>query len=599
MMRDQMEQILGVVAPATPLSQAQRIVYQAFAAQAPQERIRLANKALDLSPDCADAYVVLAENAHTRKEAFDYYEKGVAAGERAIGPDAFQESIGHFWGRLETRPYMRAREGLALSLWGFGRHEEAVSHFQEMLRLNPNDNLGVRMTLASWLPYLNRDQELADLLTQYNDATATWSYSRALLAFRRQGDTPESRQLLNAAKKGNPFVPEYLLGDEPLPLERPGHYGLGDRNEAIIYAAEALKVWKSTPGAVTWVRDVFKKPKKQTTPAQKAFGPTAQGKERLKRVPKVDNTWLAGFRQFPKWVESDGERVLPWVVLVVNRDSGLVVTTKLVTEEPTTDLLWDELAEAIRRPSKAQPYRPTRIQVEPNVRWNELRPHLGEIGIELETTRELELLDVTFEDLKQYMTEDEAPGLLDMPRVTPEIVGRFFKASADFYRKAPWRLLGDENAIKVECDKFQSGPWYAVIMGQSGITLGLVLYEDLDVLKALWAKDFPDRESARRSVALAVTFDSKLNLNAKDFDAVQRYGWDVAGPEAYPLVYRKEPGMTIRSPLSWELVLLEGCLQAIPDFTSQRKPGDTTKHRMTVPVATGKLDLVLSWVDKE
>ena len=98
---------------------------------------------------------------------------------------------------------------------------------------------------------------------------------------------------------------------------------------------------------------------------------------------------------------------------------------------------------------------------------------------------------MTFEDLKQYMTEDEPPGLLDMPRVTPEIVGRFFKAAAAFYRKAPWRLLGDENAIKVECDKFQSGPWYAVVMGQSGITLGLVLYEDLDVLKAIWAKESP------------------------------------------------------------------------------------------------------------
>ena len=110
-MRDQMEQILGVVPAATPLHQAQRIVYQAFAAPDPQERIKLAKQALDLSPDCADAYVVLAENAHNRKEAFDYYEKGVAAGERAIGPIAFQESVGRFWGLMETRPYMRAVKG--------------------------------------------------------------------------------------------------------------------------------------------------------------------------------------------------------------------------------------------------------------------------------------------------------------------------------------------------------------------------------------------------------------------------------------------------------------------------------------------------------
>jgi hypothetical protein len=30
----------------------------------------------------------------------------VAAGERSLGPKAFEEDAGHFWGILETRPYM-------------------------------------------------------------------------------------------------------------------------------------------------------------------------------------------------------------------------------------------------------------------------------------------------------------------------------------------------------------------------------------------------------------------------------------------------------------------------------------------------------------
>jgi hypothetical protein len=37
---------------------------------------------------------------------------------------------------------------------------------------------------------------------------------------------------------------------------------------------------------------------------------------------------------------------------------------------------------------------------------------------------------------------------------------------------APWKKVGYEAAIKVECDKFQSGPWYAVLMGQSGAAGG-------------------------------------------------------------------------------------------------------------------------------
>jgi hypothetical protein len=33
-----------------------------------------------------------------------------------LGKQAFEEYVGHSWGLLETRPYMRAREGLTVQL---------------------------------------------------------------------------------------------------------------------------------------------------------------------------------------------------------------------------------------------------------------------------------------------------------------------------------------------------------------------------------------------------------------------------------------------------------------------------------------------------
>jgi tetratricopeptide repeat protein len=50
--------------------------------------------------------------------------------------------------QLVCPPYMRARLGLAHSLWTAGRRDEAVQHLQDMLRLNPGDNQGVRYTLS-------------------------------------------------------------------------------------------------------------------------------------------------------------------------------------------------------------------------------------------------------------------------------------------------------------------------------------------------------------------------------------------------------------------------------------------------------------------
>src|SRR5262249_11248720 len=150
------------------------------------ERARLARQALEISPDCADAYVLLAEQAPSRNEALGLYEQAVAGAERALGPQVFREGAGHFWGILANRPYMRAREGLAHTLWTLARREEAVRHLQDMLRLNPNDNQGLRYTLAAWLLNMDRDDDLAHLLDQYPDeGSATWAYTRALLSFRR------------------------------------------------------------------------------------------------------------------------------------------------------------------------------------------------------------------------------------------------------------------------------------------------------------------------------------------------------------------------------------------------------------------------------
>ena len=85
------------------LWQAQELMYKAWDAGAKRERIALAKRALDISELCADAHVLLAEEAaKTLVEARRHYE--AAAGERALGPRAFERDAGHFWGLLETRP---------------------------------------------------------------------------------------------------------------------------------------------------------------------------------------------------------------------------------------------------------------------------------------------------------------------------------------------------------------------------------------------------------------------------------------------------------------------------------------------------------------
>jgi len=242
--------------PSTPLEEAQELIYEAFETGSHRKRVQLAKKALKVSSDCADAYVLLAEEtAKDPEEAKELYEKGVQAGESALGEEAFEEDAGHFWGILETRPYMRARQGLALASWELGERSEAIAHYQQMLHLNPNDNQGVRYLLANALLEEGLDDELGELLESYeDDAGAGWVYARALWRFRTEGDGEEARSALEEAISFNPFVAGYLLGRKGMPGALPALVGFGDESEAVVYFAEALPGWLRTPGAIEWLR---------------------------------------------------------------------------------------------------------------------------------------------------------------------------------------------------------------------------------------------------------------------------------------------------------------------------------------------------------
>jgi tetratricopeptide (TPR) repeat protein len=237
------------------LSEAQDLIYEAWDAPTVRESARLAKRALRLSPDCADAYVILGDlAANSPAGAKKLYEQGVAAAERVLGPAAFVDDAGHFWGLLETRPYMRARFGVASAERMLGNHSIAIAHLEDMLRLNPEDNQGVRYILLNWLlAEPDRRNAAAKLLNKYDDASAEWSYGRSLHLFKMIGASKRATAALRSAIADNHHVPVYLMGTKQVPEVLPTSYGFGDDSEAILYSCTAISLWNSVPGAIAWL----------------------------------------------------------------------------------------------------------------------------------------------------------------------------------------------------------------------------------------------------------------------------------------------------------------------------------------------------------
>ena len=240
------------------LAQAQDVMYEAFERTTSRARVALARKALGISPLCADAYNLLAEEAGTISETRDLYAKGVEAGEMALGAEGFEEYAGQFWGFLETRPYMRARAGLANTLLKLGDEEAAIGHYRAMLELNPDDNQGIRYTLAGCLLRRNDEAALKQLLDAYEDECSThWLYTRALLAFRDGGAEDEQAvSLAREAWEENSHVPAILSGKKPPARMDHGYLTVGGADEATWYCVDCGPAWHGTPGAVAWLAGI-------------------------------------------------------------------------------------------------------------------------------------------------------------------------------------------------------------------------------------------------------------------------------------------------------------------------------------------------------
>lgn len=240
----------------TPLEKAQDLCWKAWDTRGRKVRL-LAREALVLSPNCADAYVLLARDATTWDERVKLLREGVAAGERALGRRRFK-SRDPFWGDVATRPYMRAVHGLMEALRDGDDDDlfEAMRLGERLIELNPGDNQGVRFGLVSLAFDLDELDVARRVLERFDeDRQARLEYPRALLAFKEEGNTARSRKLLRRAIASNRFAIEYFAGRGEPEEGYPDGYALGSREEAILVFDEFESAWLAA-GAVEWAATV-------------------------------------------------------------------------------------------------------------------------------------------------------------------------------------------------------------------------------------------------------------------------------------------------------------------------------------------------------
>lgn len=217
----------------------------------PARREALAERALELWPDCAEAWLVLADAAPTPSARLAPLREAVGAARRALRLPARGASVAAGDGE-DGRALLRARDALARALRATGDEEGALAEERTLLAEDPDDPLGVGVRHVARCFELGRDDAAHGLLdARAHDAGPGWVWLRVLDA-RRRGDGVAASFALAEATMVAPFVAALLaLGPG---RARPPEGLTQDAYAAAVRAADTLRpAWAATPGALAWL----------------------------------------------------------------------------------------------------------------------------------------------------------------------------------------------------------------------------------------------------------------------------------------------------------------------------------------------------------
>ena len=185
-----------------------------------RKAIKYCEKVLELDPDYLDAESMLA-NIDARN-AFDHLErmnKVCKHGEELMKKEGFlPDSIGSFWGILETRPYMRALCSKLQTLIEIGMMKKAIDVAEEMLTLCESDNMGIRFQLVSLYAYFEDAMNANRILEKYPSQATSMLMPLSLLYFKL-GDLELSKKYLDSIMETNKDFRNFLKYTNSYPIQ--------------------------------------------------------------------------------------------------------------------------------------------------------------------------------------------------------------------------------------------------------------------------------------------------------------------------------------------------------------------------------------------
>jgi tetratricopeptide (TPR) repeat protein len=225
-----------------------------------RKRLQLLQAALARDPECFPARIELADAEFGQgnwKSCGEAYDEIIRRGEY------LRNDLSTVWWKdAETRPYLRAIYGKAMTEWHLSRFAESAEHLEYLLKCNPADNQGVRFLIPMLHLLAEKSQKAARYFKSYeknypNDFKEPsflfgWALSCSLDGHERSARNKYIEGILR-----NIYIAPMLLEvDDPprsiwLPTDR------AEPNYASDFVQSYALLWDREPGALRILREVW------------------------------------------------------------------------------------------------------------------------------------------------------------------------------------------------------------------------------------------------------------------------------------------------------------------------------------------------------
>ena len=236
------------------------------------EALRLVRKALKLNPNDLDAILMEIQLGESNPmNVIKRLRVAVDQGRRQLEKNGYfdEESVGEFWGILETRPFMRLREEYISKLKEYGMLRLAAAECEDMIRLNTNNNQGIRYILMHIYAALEEADSAERLLEKYSDHHEGQMLFPITLLYYKLGNTDKAenylRLLTKTIRETKQFIRDMMdvgvnkyMDSRICEIMRRGGYSPLSEEELIMALYENSDIYNSAPAFFPWVADVLR-----------------------------------------------------------------------------------------------------------------------------------------------------------------------------------------------------------------------------------------------------------------------------------------------------------------------------------------------------